>query len=81
MRAHRYYAYQGLDRSWQVRRLCYDRNGVEHDDGLHSNASSRAEAHWQARALTQRAAGKAVDDAGKDEWIASFEAEADARRA
>jgi hypothetical protein len=79
MRAHRYYAYQGLDRFWQVRRLCYDRHCVEHDGGFHSFASSRAEANWQAHVLTQRAAGKIVDDAGKGAWITKFET--DARRA
>jgi len=79
MRAHRYYAYQGLDRSWQVRRLCYDHNRVEHDGGIHSAGKSRADALWEAHVLTQRAAGKTVDEAGKDEWIAKFET--DARRA
>jgi hypothetical protein len=76
MRAHRYYAYRCLDRSWQVRRLCYDHNRVEHDGGLHSFASSRAEAEWQAYVLTQRAAGKSVDDAVKFAWIDKFETEA-----
>jgi hypothetical protein len=81
MRAHRYYAYQGVDRSWQVRRLCYDRNCIEHDGGFHSFASSRADAHWQAYALTQRAAGKVVDDAVKGAWIAKFEESATRMRA